>query len=286
MSGGFVRWMLSRTVRAVCGGSLGSWTPASRFTICSERSNIIASSWRWSPFSSAVDDTGETPAAKKKKRDPRANDTIGSVGRMIPQSEIQLISETGENMGTMHRANVIKIMNKQGLKLVLLSDRQDPPVYRLMSGKQIHEEQLKLREKQKTKAAPVQVKEITVLSCIAAHDLSTKMRQVESWLEKKNHVKITLRSGRGGPAVNLDTNLEQMVQQMKVMVGFVSKPTVIQDGKAATCILRPPSAKDLLSQKQKEKTAASQSADSSSKDTESETPPVSDTDTTEGSKQQ
>lgn len=52
----------------------------------------------------------------------------------------------------MHRADVIRIMDEQGLKLVLLSELKDPPVYQLMSGKQIHEEQLKLRDKQKAKA--------------------------------------------------------------------------------------------------------------------------------------
>lgn len=74
-----------------------------------------------------------------------------------------------------------------------------------------------------------------------------------------------------------DTTLEQIVQQMEVMVGFVSKPKVIRDGQAAMCVLRPPSAKELL-QKEKNKTAAPQS-DSS---TQSNTSPVSNTDTTEG----
>ena len=153
MSAGCVRWMLSHTVRAVCGSSsCGYWTPASRLTICSERSNIIASSWRWSPFSTGGDDTEQTAAPKKKKPDPRGHATISAVGRKIPQREIQVISETGENLGIMHRADVIRVMDEQGLKLVLLSERKDPPVYRLMSGKQIHEEQLKLREKQKAKA--------------------------------------------------------------------------------------------------------------------------------------
>lgn len=89
---------------------------------------------------------------KKKKQDPRSGATISSVGRKIPQRQIHVISETGESLGTMHRADVIKIMDDKGLKLVLLSERQDPPVYRLMSGKQVHEEQLKLREKQKAKS--------------------------------------------------------------------------------------------------------------------------------------
>lgn len=152
MYAGCVRWMLSHTVKAVCSGSLGYRIPASRFLICTERSNTIAATRRWSPFSTAVDDTEPTPEPKKKKHDPRAHTTITSVGRKIPHRLIQVISETGENMGTMHRADVLKLMAENGLKLVVLNEHQDPPVYRLMTGKQIHEEQLKLREKQKAKA--------------------------------------------------------------------------------------------------------------------------------------
>ncbi|KAM6991738.1 LOW QUALITY PROTEIN: translation initiation factor IF-3, mitochondrial [Tautogolabrus adspersus] len=275
MSAGCVRWVLSRTVRAVCGQHPAYRTPASRFTICGGRYNITASSWNYSPFSTVVDDTDQTPAPKKKKQNPRGNATITSVGRKIPQREIQVISETGENLGTMHRADVIRVMDEQGLKLVLLSENKDPPVYRLMSGKQIHEEQLKLREKQKAKAAPVQVKELTFSSGIAAHDLTTKLKQVESLLEKKHHVRITLRSGRGQPAGNMEATLEQMVQQMEVMVGFVSTPKAIRDGQAAMCILRPPSAKELSQHKaeKKNKGAALQSDDSSSKATQSNTAP-------------
>ncbi|KAE8286721.1 Translation initiation factor IF-3, mitochondrial [Larimichthys crocea] len=282
MSAGCVRWLLSRTVRAVCGGSPGCWTPSSRFTVCSERANIIASSWRWSPFSTAESDTEPTPQ-KKKKQDPRAHATISTVGRKIPHRLIQVISDTGENLGVMHRAQVIQIMDKEGLKLVVLSEHKDPPVYRLMSGKQVHEEQLKLREKLKARPPPVQVKELTFTTGIAAHDLTTKLKQVESWLEKKHHIQMTLKSGRGQTAANLDTTLEEMVQQMGVMVGFVSKPKVVRDGRAAMCVLRPPSAKE-LSQKGKKETATSQTDNAGSKATPSKT--VSNTDTTEETLQQ
>ncbi|XP_041814534.1 translation initiation factor IF-3, mitochondrial [Chelmon rostratus] len=272
MSAGCVRWVLSRAVRAVCGGSPGYWTPASRFTICSERSNIIASSWRWSPFSTAVDDTEQPPAPKKKKQDSKAR--IGSVGRKIPQRHIHVIGDAGESLGTMHRADVIRIMDEKGLKLVLVDEHKDPPVYQLMTGKQVFEEQMKLWEKQKAKAAPVQVKELTFSADIAAHDLSTKLKQVESWLEKKHHIRITLRKGRGAPEVDLETTLEQMVQQIEVTVGFVSKPKAIRDGQAAMCILRLPSAKE---QSQRDKNKA---ADSSSRAARNKSVGVADT--TEG----
>ncbi|XP_070843981.1 translation initiation factor IF-3, mitochondrial [Chaetodon trifascialis] len=281
MSAGCVRWMLSRTVRAVCGGGPACWTPASRFTICSERSNIIASSWRWSPFCTAADSAEETPASKKKKKqDPQDNAKIGSIGRRIPQRQIHVISDTGENLGTMHRADVIRVMDEKGFKLVLLDAHKDPPVYQLMTGKQIHEKQMELWEKQKAKAAPVQVKELTFSTGISAHDLSTKLKQVESWLEKKHHVRVTLRSGRGAPPVNLEA-LEQVVQQMHVTVGFVSKPKVTREGQTAMCILRQPSAKEL---KDRKEAADSPAADSTSRAAQDKS--AGDADATEGSVQQ
>lgn len=49
----------------------------------------------------------------------------------------------------------------------------------------------------------MQVKELSFSGGIASHDLTTKLKQVESWLEKKHHVKITLRAVRRESAVNL-----------------------------------------------------------------------------------
>lgn len=87
--------------------------------------------------------------SKGKKQNPNARKTVGSVGRKIPHRIIQLIDENGENQGTMHRADVIRILDERGLKLVPLKETADPPVYKLMSGQQIHEERMKFREKQK-----------------------------------------------------------------------------------------------------------------------------------------
>ncbi|MEQ2168356.1 hypothetical protein GOODEAATRI_013472, partial [Goodea atripinnis] len=152
MSAGCVRWLLSHTMRAVCSSRPAYWTPTLRSTGLCETRSVIASSWRRSAFSTEVPEEQQVPPAKKKKQDPRAHASISSVGRKIPHREIQVISEAGENLGLMHRADVIRIMDEKDLKLVLLSENKEPPVYRLMSGKQIHEEQLRLREKNKSKA--------------------------------------------------------------------------------------------------------------------------------------
>ncbi|KAL8190879.1 UNVERIFIED_CONTAM: hypothetical protein K2H54_065037 [Gekko kuhli] len=86
---------------------------------------------------------------KGKKIDLSPRKNIGSVGRKLPHRIIHLFDENGEDLGQIHRANAIEIMEEKELKLVLLKETADPPIYRLMSGQQIHEERLKLRDKQR-----------------------------------------------------------------------------------------------------------------------------------------
>lgn len=88
----------------------------------------------------------------RQRQDPRARNTVSSIGRKIHHRHLQVIGASGEDLGTMHRADVIRLMDQQGLKLVPLDQNQQPPVFRLMTGKQIHQEQLKLREKQKNRS--------------------------------------------------------------------------------------------------------------------------------------
>ena len=105
-----------------------------------------------SSFSShAKEQTEEKPKKTKIKQDPRARQTFSSVGRKIHHRRLLLLSDTGENLGTFHRADVIRMMEEKQMKLVAVNETADPPVFKLMTGKQIHEEQMKLREKTKNK---------------------------------------------------------------------------------------------------------------------------------------
>lgn len=92
-----------------------------------------------------------TKVTEEKRKKKNAGETFESVGRRIPYNRIQLIDENGEDMGEMHRANVLRIMDERGMTLVLLSEKTDPPKYGLMTGKQIYEERLKIRDE---KASP------------------------------------------------------------------------------------------------------------------------------------
>ncbi|XP_039518238.1 translation initiation factor IF-3, mitochondrial isoform X3 [Pimephales promelas] len=246
MSLGFLSFVLSRSLRrSISRVSFPLATKPStlRPACCCH----IVPSWLSMSFSTDTESGGTdmTDIQKEtKKLDPKARVTFGSVGRKIGLRHIQLLGEDGEELGTMHRADVIRLMDQTGLKLVPINDNCDPPLYRLMKGKQIHEEQMKLRDAQKAKKGPVQSKELSFSSDISLHDLDTKLRQVVSWLEKKNHVRLTIKA-RTDSGTPLDKVLTQMVEKISIPIGFVSKPSVVRGGRGAMCVLRLASAKEL-----------------------------------------
>ncbi|NXL53800.1 IF3M factor, partial [Podilymbus podiceps] len=129
--------------------------------------------------------------------EPKSKAAFGSVGRRIPYRILHLINQDGESLGNMHRAEALKLMDQHNLKLVLLHENAEPPVYRLMTGQQIHEEQLKRAEK--AKASPktgMYIKELSFSSAIAKNDLDNKTKQIAQWIEKKYHVKVTIRQAK------------------------------------------------------------------------------------------
>ncbi|XP_032846911.2 translation initiation factor IF-3, mitochondrial [Tyto alba] len=190
--------------------------------------------------------------AETSPKEPKRKAAFGSVGRRIPYRILHLINQDGESLGTMHRAEALKLMDQQNLKLVLLRENAEPPVYRLMSGQQIHEEQLKRAEKKKASPNPGLVqKELSFSSAIAKNDLETKTKQIAQWIEKKYHVKVTIRQAKDS---NTDMFMlfDQILEPMSAKATYLSKPKVTREGVSA-CVLRHMSDKELKAYQKMEK---------------------------------
>ncbi|KAK2519114.1 Mtif3 [Columba guinea] len=182
--------------------------------------------------------------AEKSHTEPKRKAAFGSVGRRIPDRILHLINQDGESLGNMHRAEALKLMDQHDLKLVLLRANAEPPVYRLMTGQQIHEEQLKRAEKKKAspRAETVQ-KELSFSSAIAKNDLETKTKQIAQWIEKKYHVKVTIRQAKDS-TTDMFMIFDQILETVAEKATYLSKPRVAREG-VSTCILRHMSDKEL-----------------------------------------
>ncbi|XP_030674453.1 translation initiation factor IF-3, mitochondrial isoform X1 [Nomascus leucogenys] len=187
-------------------------------------------------FSTAEDTQNE---GKKKKK----NKTVFSnVGRKISQRIIHLFDEKGNDLGNMHRANVIRLMDERDLRLVERNTSIEPAEYQLMTGLQILQERQRLREMEKAspKTGPTLRKELTLSSNIGQHDLDTKTKQIQQWIKKKHLVRITIKKGKN---VDMSENemeeiFHQILQTMPGIATFSSRPQAVQGGKALMCVLR------------------------------------------------
>ncbi|KAM8821327.1 translation initiation factor IF-3, mitochondrial [Eudromia elegans] len=235
----------SRFTRSLCGSILAETTQRRIF---SELSVVVPDSVKSSVFGPAK----PFSTAAKSDTDPKRKAAFGSVGRRIPYRILHVINENGESLGNMHRAEALKLMDQHNLKLVLLRENAEPPVYRLMTGKQIHEEQLRRAEKKKASPKTGQVqKELSFSSTIARNDLETKTKQIAQWIEKKYHVKVTVRQTKDSSA-DMFMIFDQILNTLSEKATYLSKPKAIKEG-VSTCVLRHMSEKELKAQQKREK---------------------------------
>ncbi|EHB00463.1 Translation initiation factor IF-3, mitochondrial [Heterocephalus glaber] len=185
---------------------------------------------------SAVEDTQD---GRKKKPNDR---TLTNTGRKIHARIIRVFDEKGSDLGNMHRADVIRLMDERDLRLVQRSTSVEPPEYQLMTGMQIHQERLKLREQEKAKpkAGPTVTKELTFSSNIGQHDLNTKSKQIQLWIEKKYQVQITIKKGKNAdePENKTEEIFHEILQTMPGVATFLSRPQAVKGGRALMCVLR------------------------------------------------
>lgn len=115
------------------------------------------------------------------------------VNREIRAQRVRLINETGEMVGVLDVREAEEMAVEAGLDLIEISPNADPPVCKIGDyGKYKYEAQKKANEARK-KQKVIEVKEIKLRPGIDDHDYDVKMRQMRSFLEEGDKVKVTLR---------------------------------------------------------------------------------------------
>lgn len=125
--------------------------------------------------------------------------------------------------------------DEQGLDLVVVSDKSDPPVVRIQDYKKLEYEKKKARQ---TKQKSSELKEIQLKVNISDHDLQTKINNITRFLERGDKVKVTVRlKGR-----ERDTPERAHLLVQRVTEGLTCKVSRIP-GPIAMALLEPISAK-------------------------------------------
>lgn len=152
-----------------------------------------------------------TPPSSKG---PRVNDQITA-------EEVLLIDSSGEKKGNIPTPQAIEISKEQGLDLVEISPKTNPPVCKVMDyGKYKYESQKKANQAKK-KQKTIDIKEIKLRPNIDVHDYQVKMRSVQKFLNEGDKVKITLRF-RGREMAHQDRGAD-LLQKVKDEIDPIAK---------------------------------------------------------------
>jgi translation initiation factor IF-3 len=145
---------------------------------------------------------------KKPNRDlPTINDRI-----RFPK--IRVIDADGSQLGILTPKEATKLAEEKELDLVLVSDKADPPVCRIMDyGKFKFEQEKKAREARK-KQHTADVKEVKMRYKIEEHDYQVRISSAQRFLKEGDKVKATVMF-RGREIQHADL-AEELLKRMAV----------------------------------------------------------------------
>jgi translation initiation factor IF-3 len=164
--------------------------------------------------------------------DARINDRIRA-------RQVRLIGSDGSQLGVKPLPEALSIARDQGLDLVEVADKADPPVCKIMDFGKYRYEQDQRRKESRRKASNVVVKEMKFRPKIDGHDYETKMKHVERFLGEGSKVKLTIMfRGREMAHPELGRRiLERVADRVSDLAVVEMAPR--QDGRNMTMVLNP-----------------------------------------------
>lgn len=123
---------------------------------------------------------------KKRNRD------LPQINERIRFPKIRVIDTDGSQLGILTPQEALRMAETKELDLVLVSDKADPPVCRIMDyGKFKFEQEKKAREAKK-KQHTAEVKEVKMRYKIEEHDYQVRINQAGRFLKDGDKVKATI----------------------------------------------------------------------------------------------
>jgi translation initiation factor IF-3 len=120
------------------------------------------------------------------------NRNLPPINNNIRFPKIRVIDTDGGQLGIMTPREAMVLADEKELDLVLLSDKADPPVCRIMDyGKFKFEQEKKAREAKK-RQHNVEVKEVKMRYKIDDHDYNVRVNHAEKFLKSGDKVKATV----------------------------------------------------------------------------------------------
>ena len=113
-------------------------------------------------------------------------------GQFLSAREILLIGENGEQLGKVTVEKAFEIAKGAGLDVVIVAEKADPPVCRILDYGKLRYDQKRKMKNQKKKQSAQKLKEIKFHVNVDKHDYDYKINHAKEFLEKGYKVKLSL----------------------------------------------------------------------------------------------
>ena len=169
---------------------------------------------------------------RTKDRGPRSNNRILS-------PEVQVIASDGENLGIISTNEAISKAKNEGLDLIEIAPKANPPVCKIMDmGKYKYDAQKKANLAKK-KQKIIALKEIKMRPVTETHDYEFKVKNAKKFIAKGDKVKFTIRfKGRELQHSHLGNELMTKIKEDMKDIGKVELQPKF-DGKQMIMVIQP-----------------------------------------------
>ena len=151
---------------------------------------------------------------------------LPNINERIKYPQLRVVDSDGKQLGVIDRLKALEIASQRELDLVLVSEKANPPVCRIMDyGKYKFEQEKKAKEAKK-KSHQTEVKEVKMRYKIDKHDYDVRIGQATKFLKSGDKVKCTvIFRGREIQLSNLaETLLLKMANDLEEQSEVQQKP--------------------------------------------------------------
>jgi translation initiation factor IF-3 len=161
------------------------------------------------------------------------------VNRAIRVPEVRVIGADGTQLGILSSQDAMRAAQEQGLDLVEINPKAQPPVCKIMDFGRFKYEEKKKANKQRKQQTVVEIKEVKVRPKTDDHDLETKIKHIKRFLEEGNKAKITVRF-RGREITHPEKGREVIDEIVKALEGIIIvEGNPMMEGKQMTVMIAP-----------------------------------------------
>nr|YP_009510610.1 translation initiation factor 3 [Gracilaria ferox]AXI96283.1 translation initiation factor 3 [Gracilaria ferox]UAD85767.1 translation initiation factor 3 [Gracilaria ferox] len=175
----------------------------------------------------------------KSKKERKKNDIEPLINAQIKYNQVRLIDVSGSQLGIYSSSEALNMAFNVGLDLVLISEKSNPPVCRIIDyGKYKFAQEKKAKEARK-KQHNVTIKEVKMRYKIDVHDYNVRINQALRFLQAGDKVKANV-IFRGREIQHTKLAIELLNKMAKDLshIAEIQQPAA-KDGKNMIMILSP-----------------------------------------------